>query len=145
MRQSHDYEPGIAPSGLFWTIPIAGGDIDVDPGSGRARLRANGTGVGDYHDFFSAVTPGATSLPSHVSFDVRWAGRGERQRIRDTTFNFAGQYVASPTTISFTASDDGSGVRYFSDPEGQYNPTVDEGGAGLPAVGLERNGRFFNS
>ena len=27
--QVHDFEPGIAPSGLFWTIPIPGDAIDV--------------------------------------------------------------------------------------------------------------------
>ncbi len=78
-----------------------------------------------------------------MSFDVRWAGNGERQRIRDEEFGFAGEYVTSPTTISFTASNDRAGVIYRSDHRGQYNPTVDEGGAGTPAVGRERNGVFF--
>jgi hypothetical protein len=52
--------------------------------------------------------------------------------------------VTGPTTISFTASNDGGDVIYTSDPEGQYNPTVDQGGAGPPAVGHERNGVFFH-
>lgn len=78
-----------------------------------------------------------------MSFEVRWAGDGERKLIRDENFGFVGQYVSSPTTISFTASNDGTGVTYVSDPGGQYNPTTDEGGAGPPAVGHERNGKFF--
>ena len=100
--------------------------------------------VKDHHDGLSAVTgKGPTPLPSHVSFDVRWKGNGERKQIRDQTFGFAGDYVASPTRISFTASNDDSGVIYRSDPHGQYNPTAAHGGAGSPAVGHERNGRFF--
>ena len=75
---------------------------------------------------------------------MRWPGNGDRQKIRDETFGFTGHYVTSATTISFTASNDGSDVIYTSDPEGQYNPTVDEGGAGSPAVGHERNGVFFH-
>jgi hypothetical protein len=137
-QQVHDFEPGIAPSGLFWTIPIAPSAIDVDPGSGRARLRAATVPVTDYHDFFNAVLgAGPTPLPSHVSFDVRWQGKGGRQEIRDETFGFTGHYVTSATTISFRASNDGSAVSYTPDPSGQYN-------VGSPAVGHERNGVFFH-
>jgi hypothetical protein len=90
------------------------------------------------------VGGGPAPLPSHVSFDVRWPGDGGRQKVRDETFGFTGQFVTSSTTIRFTASDDGSGVVYTSEPGGQYNPGTDVGGAGPPAVGHERNGVFFH-
>ena len=137
-QQVHDFEPGIAPSGLFWTIPIAPSAIDVDPGSGQARLHADNVPVPDYHDFFNAVFGGgATPVRSHVSFDVRWPGKGGRQEIRDETFGFTGHYVTSATTISFTASNNGSAVIYTADRLGQYN-------VGSPGVGRERNGVFFH-
>jgi hypothetical protein len=145
--QVHDFEPGIAPSGLVWTIPIGASAIDVDPGSGRARLHAEHVVVTDYHNFFIAVglnKPPPPPLRSHVSFDVRWPGNGDHHKIRDRTFGFAGRYVTSATTISFTASNDRGDVIYSSDPAGQYNPTVHQGGAGAPAVGHERNGTFFH-
>ncbi len=47
-----------------------------------------------------------------MSFDVRWQGTGDRQKVRDATFGFAGNYVTSPTTISFMASNDDCGVIY---------------------------------
>ena len=116
----------------------------MDPGRGVARLHAERVPVPDYHDFFSAVLGGSPApVPSHVSFEVRWSGSGARQKIRDETFGFTGHYVPGATTIRFTASNAGSRVIYRSDPGGQYNPTVDQGGAGSPAVGLERNGIFF--
>jgi hypothetical protein len=139
-QQFHDFEPGIAPSGLFWTIPIAASAIDVDPGRGRARLHADNVRVGDYGNFFNAIAPGYVPTPSHVSFDVRWPGDGDRQKIRDEMFGFTGQYVASATTISFTAFNDGGHVVYSSLPHGQHPPA----GATSPAVGHERNGRFFS-
>ena len=124
-QQSHDFEPGIAPSGLFWTIPIAPLAIEVDLRRGRARLRADRVPVPDYHDGINALgltpTP-VPPVPSHVSFDVRWPGHGERQKIRDETFGFTGAYVTSATTISFTAFNDHSDVIYKSDRKGQYNP-----------------------
>jgi hypothetical protein len=45
--------------------------------------------------------------------------------------------------VSFTARQIGSDVVYRSISTGQYNPTVKQGGAGVPAVGQERNGVFF--
>ena len=144
-HQRHDWEPGIRPSGLFWTIPIPLASISFDTADGRARFRARNVRVNDYHDILNAVLGGGPKpLPSHVSFDVRWHGHGRRRRIRDRTFGFAGDYVTGRTTVSFTASDDGAGVVYRSDPVGQYNPTVKQGGAGPPAVGNQRNGIFFS-
>lgn len=78
-----------------------------------------------------------------MSFDVRWAGDGDRQKIRDEAFEFTGQYVASATKIAFTASNDRGGVIYSSLPDGQFNIT-DPAGPVLPAVGHERNGKFFS-
>jgi hypothetical protein len=140
--QVHDWEPGIADSGLFWTIPISPGSIKADPSSGKARFRVEALKIGDYHDFFSAVS-GGTPLPSRVSFDVEWAGGGTPVQLRDETFTFEGVYVPGPATISFVASDDGSGITYSSVADGQYNPTLEQGGAGDPAVGTEQNGRYF--
>jgi hypothetical protein len=140
--QVHDWEPGIADSGLFWTTPISPGSIKADPATGRARFRVEALKIGDYHDFFNAVS-GGTPLPSRVSFDVVWAGGGSPVHLRDETFTFEGDYVPGPARVTFIASDVGSGVTYRSDAEGQYNPTLDQGGAGDPAVGTERNGRYF--
>lgn len=145
-HQSHDWEPGIAPSGLFWTIPISDWAIDVEPGAGRARLHAKDVAVTDYHDFFNAVFGGGpTPVPAHVSFDVSWSGNGDRQKIRDEKFGFAGHYVTGATTIRFEARNHSDEVIYASDHAGQYNPSVDQGGSGSPAVGHERNGVFFHA
>jgi len=38
--QVHDWNPGIEPSGLFWTMPGRDDQVSVQPGSGRARFRA---------------------------------------------------------------------------------------------------------
>jgi hypothetical protein len=74
-------------------------------------------------------------VASHVSFDVQWRGGGQRQKIRDTIFDFAGDFVSGDASIAFTASNDGTGVTYASVAGGQQ--TVSAG------VGHERNGVFF--
>ena len=140
--QVHDFEPGIADSGLFWTIPISPGSIKADPASGRARFRVEALKIGDYHDFFNAVG-GGTPVPSRVSFEVVWEGGGSPVDLRDESFTFEGHYIPGPARISFVASNDGSGITYTSVADGQYNPTLEQGGAGDPAVGTEQNGRYF--
>jgi hypothetical protein len=143
-HQSHDFEPGIARSGLFWTIRVPSSAISYDAATGQARFHAHNVRVKDYHDINNAIGGGGPKpVASHVSFDVRWHGHGQHRKIRDKKFGFEGKYVTGPTTVSFTARQDGGDVVYRSDHAGQYNPTAKQGGAGSPAVGRERNGIFF--
>lgn len=143
-KQHHDWEPGVRRSGLAWTIPIASSWLQVNAQTGAARMHARNVPVPDFHDFQSAVLGGGPKpVPSHVSFDCRWAGHGDARRVTDKTFGFTGRFITGPATITFRAANDGSPVVYTSDPDGQRNPGPDENGAGSPAVGRERNGVFF--
>jgi hypothetical protein len=133
--QVHDFEPGILPSGLFWTIPISPLMLDANPGAGRARFRAHQLAVPDFHDILNAVSPSPASKPGHVSFDVHWTGNAPRTKIRDNVFGFRGHYTSGEARISFSVRDDDSDVVYQSDADGQR--TVSGG------VGHEHNGVFF--
>ena len=134
--QVHDFEPGIKPSGLFWTIPITSSALSADVNSGKARYRLQNLPLPDFHDFFNAVSPFPSTIPGHVSFDVRWQGGGEPTSIRDPVFGFEGSYIGGNATIMFRVYDDNRrGIVFTSDPTGQT--TVSAG------VGQERNGAFF--
>ena len=136
--QVHDFEPGIAPSGLFWTVAVPPSAVDVNPGRGRARFRMDNVVVPDNHDFFNAIglaDPAIPLVPSHVSFDVEWHGGGDRLKVRDTTFDFGGSFVSGDATITFSATNDTTGVTFTSVAAGQN--TVSAG------VGHEQNGAFF--
>jgi hypothetical protein len=92
----------------------------------------------DFGDFGNAVSgPHPATTPGHVSFTVTWLGGGKRTRIRDGVFGFAGEFVDGPMQIEFDVTDDGSGVRYSADADGQA--TIGGG------VGHERNGVFFDA
>lgn len=137
-QQFHDWEPGIEPSGLFWTIEFPGAAMSAAPGAGTAHLHGESVAVDDYHDFFNAIAeaPDPPPRPSHVSFDVRWHGGGDRMNVRDPDFGFVNQVVAGDATIEFTAKNDDSPIVYTSVADGQS--TVSAG------VGHERNGVFFS-
>jgi hypothetical protein len=135
-QQVHDFEPGIAENGLFWTIPVAPGMVDIDAAAGTARFVGRNVQVPDFHDFFNAVA-GGPSLPSHVDYEVTWTRVGPAQHIADPAFGFVGDYVAARAEITFTAANDKSSVVYRSaaDTTAQSSPAP-------PVVGSERNGRF---
>ena len=133
--QLHDFEPGIAPSGLFWTIPIDGGAVDASPGRGRARYRLEDFALNDFHDFFTAISPSPPDVPSHVSFEVTWSGGNDHQRVADTTFDFTGTFVTSDATDRLHRVERRHGRGLHLKPG---RPDYD--GAG---VGHERNGVFF--
>ena len=133
-EQVHDFEPGIAPSGLFWTTRIGRSAVDARPERGTGRMRATLLAVGDYHDFLSSMAPNPTPVPSQASFDVRWLGGGPPQAVRSEEFGFAGTYVEADAHIDFTVRQRGSRVVYRSHPDGQS--TVGGG------TGVERTGVF---
>jgi hypothetical protein len=142
--QVHDWEPGIRDNGLFWTIPIAPGMLDVNVQRGKAIMRGQSVKVNDYHDFFNAVGFGdITPVPARVDYEVTWHGGSDHVTLSDPDYRFSGDFITGLATISFTAQNDHGDVVYRSDSEGQRNPGPEEGGAGSPAVGTEQNGEFF--
>ena len=101
--QVHDFEPGIADSGLFWTVPIPDSQISANPGAGRGRYQATDMALPDYHDFFNSISPNPPipAVASHVSFDVRWAGGGTRTQL---TTRRSSSSVTSSTVRSRSTS-----------------------------------------
>jgi hypothetical protein len=136
-KQHHDWEPGIAPSGLFWTVPIPPSAISYDARTGAGHFRLSTFALPDFGNFFNAVSkhPSPAPKPSHATFDVRWHGGNDPLEIRDGRYGFAGTFVDGPATISFTAKNDGSNVVYRSVSSGQK--------ALYAGAGMERNGVFF--
>ena len=134
--QVHDFEPGIKPSGLFWTIPVAPTVGTVNPLTGAARYRMQNVAVPDFGNFFNAISPFPSTIPGHVSFDVHWTGGGEPTELRDDVFGFEGTYIGGEANVMFRAYDDNRrGVIFTSNPGDQVTVGV--------GVGRERNGVFF--
>lgn len=135
-QQSHDWEPGILPSGLFWTVPVSPSAIVANPVTGAARLRVTDMAMPDYGNFFNSISPVPDPAPvaSHVSFDVSWPGGGDVVELDDAVFDYSGRFVVSDATISFSAKNDDSATVYRSNPGGQISFAA--------GVGRERNGVF---
>jgi hypothetical protein len=78
--QIHDFNPGIAQSGLFWTTVVSGDSVHVDLDAGTASLEVHDLPQKDYHDFENAMLGnGAKPRMGMVSFRVEWTAEGEIQ------------------------------------------------------------------
>jgi len=132
-NQLHDYNPGIASNGLFWTMAVPASAVDVNPGAGRASFTASNMPMPDYGDFVNSILPGP-SVPAVVSFDIRWFEIQDRTNRTNTDEGFAGEFVVTKATAEWSSRQDG--FEFRSDPAAT---SVSE----HAIVGHERNGVFF--
>jgi hypothetical protein len=131
--QAHDFNPGIEPSGLFWTTPIERGSVRVDVEDGSASLHLANQDVEDYGNVVNALKDGP-SVPATVSVDASWGnGSGDdlEVAVRNGRQTFRGEYVRNTASLVWSASE--SGFAFQSDPLA----------SGFAEVGRERNGVFF--
>ena len=131
-NQIHDYNPGIAPNGLFWTIPIGSDAIEFDLEAGTARFHASHMHIPDFRDFVNSLYP-ATSVPAVVSFDVRWQDVQSRSHGSQPDFGFAGEFAVTKATIEWSSRQ--HGFSFQSDP-------ADTSVTDYAIIGHERNGVF---
>jgi hypothetical protein len=137
-NQIHDFNPHIAPNGVFWTIFVPPDSVDVHFGAGQASFQLTTT-VFDDHDLKSSLTgnfPPGFPQNAEVTFDVEWGGVIDTAHVRNDALNFEGDFVQTGSTIQWWAVEPSTGFQFTSEPP---NP------ARLvnAVIGHEQNGVFF--
>ncbi|GAC1655414.1 MAG: hypothetical protein NVS4B3_20130 [Gemmatimonadaceae bacterium] len=136
--------PGIAPSGLFWTIMLPEGAVKVHSHSAGAEMRASNVHVLDYGDIGNSLFGGRPPVPATVSFRVRWAGAtkgdgenaGERVHVVNASDGHAGEYIRNTAQMEWSAT------------TGDYDfvsAPIETSSSDFAEFGQERNGIFFRS
>ncbi len=128
--------PGIAPSGLFWTTRLGPSNVGgVNPGAGRAVYQAANVPILDFHNIINALFGGgAPPEPGFVSFEVQWSGTDERVNLKNPSNGFAGEYVRGKAQMQWTARV--GDFHYVSDP-------IETSSSQFAQLGHERNGSFY--
>jgi hypothetical protein len=133
--QIHDLNPTLPPpTGLFWTIPMPGGGVDVNLGAGRAVMRIANAPVYDFGDFGNAVLGLAPPVPARVSCAVEWSGVSERVQVSNPAQGFGGEFVRNTARMAWTAT--AGDYRFVSDP-------LSSSSSAFAELGHERNGLYF--
>lgn len=131
-----DLNPGIAPSGLFWTTRLSASNVDgVNPGAGNAIYHAENVPIFDFHDIPNALFGGgAAPVPGIVSFEVRWTGVDTRVNVKNPGNGFAGEYVRNQAQMAWRATV--GDYQYVSRP-------LSTSASEFAELGTERNGSFY--
>jgi hypothetical protein len=140
--QIHDFNPGITPSGLFWTtFPFPAANVQINLGHGTAAMQATNWAIPDYTDIFNSTGfgPPVPVIPATVSFAANWTAIGPATHLpnqSNPTTGFAGIFRNSTAQIWWSASEPAANFQFESDPAAT-STTV----SGV--IGKERNGKFF--
>ena len=137
-NQVHDYTPGIAPSGLFWTVRIP--DSALVGGSDSATVSIANLPLIDSFQFGNP-----DGVPGSVTFQITWVADGAVRHLRPSTTDptdplsfaaqfrdaiatgtFSGQSLTMPNGSTFTFAGDGSSATTWAE------------------IGAERNGWFLS-
>lgn len=125
--------PGIAPSGLFWTAPVPLNSVHSNPGDGSAVLKVNDIHILDFGDFTNALS-GGPSTPAIVSFEVRWSGVDDRVSVKNPSNGFAAEFVRNKAQMEWSA--------IVGDYSFQSSPLATSS-SGFAELATERNGSFY--
>jgi hypothetical protein len=134
--QVHDFNGGILPSGLFWTVQVDDDAFRISRDGRRARLRAEDAPVVDSFTF-----GGQNVIPATVSLRVRWdateepVARGSGGAVAPTDpAAFLGRFAKARSTGVFSATE--LGFSFESDGRASTD-------RGFAELGRERNGVFL--
>ncbi len=131
--QVHDFNPGIAPNGLFWTQAVSEETVQNESDAASASFNVTDVPVEDYFNLANALHDGP-SAPATVSFSMRWVGASPPVEFTNVAQGFTGTFTVSTVTIDWSANT--TGFQFVSDPA---DTTVTVAGI----MGEERNGVFF--
>ena len=141
-HQQHDFNPGMAPSGLLWTVRLPDDrvEVDADDLDDGASMIVKRLSMSDYgtlaNSLFTHATPPEAAV---VSLLLRWTGKTGATSATDAgtnRFNFQG--IFTHATLSWSATVPSTNFAFRSDPA----PTSHETFAELVN---EQNGVFFGT
>lgn len=141
---AHSYDPGTA-NGLFWTVPVPEGSIQVHLGAGEALLQLTDFPILDAFTVPNSIDPthAAGRVPAVIdSLSVHWSGilKTIQFTSTDPDDQFLGSFLENSATIEVTvttpASDSLDGFRFVSD---AASTTISH----FAQIGHESNGAFF--
>ena len=104
--------------------------MKVNLGNGSAAVHVADLDVEDYGNVANALLDGP-SVEAAVSFDINWSGVDGRLKLRNTSTDFAGEFIRNSATLSWSAEE--AGFSFVSNPLESH----------FAEIGHERNGVFF--
>ncbi len=132
-NQIHDFHPPIAPSGLYWVVPVPKQSLSISPDGNTFALEMKNVSVVD-QPRWPALDSVATA--AQMTFKMVWKSTGERAVYEDASKQF--RFTGTRATCQLEAQVDvpSIGFSWKSD-------TLEKSRADFAVMGEEVNGRYY--
>jgi hypothetical protein len=133
-NQIHDFHPPIAPSGLYWAVPVPAGGLDASSDGKTFVLQMKDIAVID-QPHWPALD--AVATPARMSFKMVWKSMGEPVTYVDPAKQFRFQGTRASCQMEAQVEVPSIGFSWKSDP-------LDTSHADIAVMGDEMNGQYFS-
>ena len=133
--QLHEFNPGIRPNGLFWTVVLPSDTVTVDLNAGTATLEVHDLHMKDYITFENSLTDNlGPPIPAVVSFKVVWNATGPVNKFKNVAQQFRGKFRNASAQMEYTGR--AGNFQFQSAPLASSMAVAAE-------LGRESNGAFY--
>ena len=133
--QIHDFHPPIAPSGLYWVVPVLKRGLTISPDENTFTLEMQNVSVVD-QPRWPALDSIAT--PARMTFKMVWKSTGEPVKYDDSSKRFRFTGARASCQLEAEVEVPSIGFSWKSDP-------LNSSKADVAIVGEEVNGRYYDS
>jgi len=132
-NQIHDCHPPIAPSGLYWVVPVPDGGLTVTPDASIFTLDMKDVEVVD-QPRWPAID--SVAIPARMSFKMIWKSTGEPVTYDDSSRQFRFTGFRASCQMEAQIEVPSTGFSWKSDP-------LTTSRADVAIIGEEVNGRYY--
>jgi len=133
-NQIHDFHPPIAPSGLYWVVPVPAAGVVVSVDGKTVTLEMKDVPVVD-QPRWPALDSIAT--PARMTFKMVWRSTGEPVQYENPSQQFRFTGNRAECQLEAEVNVPSTGFSWKSDP-------IETSRAGFAVIGDEVNGRYFS-
>jgi len=134
-NQIHDFHPPIAPSGLYWVVPVLERGLTISPDENTFTLEMQSVSVVD-QPRWPALDSIAT--PARMTFKIVWKSTGEPVKYDDSSKRFRFTGTRASCQLEAEVEVPSIGFSWKSDP-------LNTSKADVAIIGEEVNGRYYDS
>ena len=134
-NQIHDFHPPIAPSGLYWVVPVLERGLTISPDENTFTLEMQNVPVVD-QPRWPALDSIAT--PARMTFKMVWKSTGEPVKYDDSSKRFRITGTGASCQLEPEVEVASNGFSWKSDP-------LNSSKADVAIVGEKVNGRYYES